>query len=82
MNVGMLKEMLEGHDDEQEVMIAYQPSWPLAAHVQSVTSLRDCVAEDDLEEAHQGDKPDAVWIVAGSAPYEDPYAPSAVFESW
>lgn len=83
MNVGTLRELLKGHDDDEQVLIAYQPSWPLAAKLQSVTSLAELdIPAADVEELHHGDKPDAVWLVAGDAPYDDPYAPGALFESW
>lgn len=34
MNVGQLRELLEDLDDEAEVMIASQPSWPMAHYLQ------------------------------------------------
>lgn len=81
MNVGQLREMLEDHEDHVDVMIAYQPAWPLAAELANVTTLEELnLPEADLEEMHHGDEPEVVWLVAGGAPYPDPYAPSVVFE--
>lgn len=80
MNVGQLRDMLENYDDDQDVMIAYQPSWPLAAELADVTTLEDLgLPEAELDGLHHGDKPDVVWFVAGGAPYPDPYAPGVVF---
>lgn len=83
MTVGMLKARLEGYDDDEPVRIAYQPSWPLAAELADVTSLNDLdIPEADIDDAHHGDQPEAVWLVAGDAPYDDPYAPGALFQTW
>ncbi len=52
MRVGQLRELLEDLDDEVEVMIASQPSWPLAHHVSGAV-LVGCDEEriDELERA-------------------------------
>lgn len=34
MNVGQLRELIEDLDDEVEVMMASQPSWPMAHYLQ------------------------------------------------
>lgn len=83
MTVGMLKARLEGYDDDEPVRIAYQPSWPLAAELADVTSLNDLdIPEADIDDSHHGDKPEAVWLVAGDSPHDDPYAPGALFQTW
>lgn len=87
MNVGTLKAMLDGHDDEVEIMIAHQPSWPLAEVVASVIadSERDVHDDmsDDVDEDGSTEFEDVLWIVAGGhADGRSPYAPRDVFESW
>ena len=50
MKVGELKELLEQFDDEQEVMIAHQPNWPLAEVLSTVTTEADREEEIECEE--------------------------------
>ena len=78
MKVSTLLKLLEGVDENAEVMIAYQPNWPLAAEVANVVPNDE---RQDREDDHHGDGT-MVWIVAGDAPYDDPYAPRDLFESW
>jgi hypothetical protein len=47
MKVGTLIEMLEGVDEDAEVRLAHQPSWPLQFHVGDVYEhIPDDAAED------------------------------------
>lgn len=41
MKVGELKTLLEDYEDDQEILIAYQPSWPLAVNIAHVSSFGD-----------------------------------------
>jgi len=50
MTVAELIDQLSGFDEDTEVMIAFQPSYPLAGSVENVTQV-------DAEET--------VWIAAG-----------------
>lgn len=84
MKVSTLREILEGYEDDADVMIAHQPSWPLAETVRCVTTLEE-VEEYDEEEGEDDDDEErkVVWIVAGGADYKrSPYAPRSVFESY
>lgn len=82
MNVGNLRDMLEGYDDDAEVLIATQPSWPLATQVARVIadSERDVHDEQSDEfDPETDEQRDRVWLVAGDATYPNPYAPRDVF---
>lgn len=61
-----------------QVLIASQPSWPLAHQVGGVTSLG---YEGRVSENGHNDDAAIAWIVAGSHPDDDPYAPGWVFEA-
>lgn len=67
--VGDLREALEEYDDDAPVLIAHQPSWPLAEVVGGVNWI-----EDDDDEG-------TLWIAAGGHPREprSPYAPRDAF---
>lgn len=68
MKVYELIEMLQEMDPEREVMIAHQPSWPLAETVAGVV-------------AEGGEAESVVWVVAGGHHEElSPYAPREVFD--
>ncbi len=85
MNVGMLREMLKGYDDETEVMIAHQPGWPLAEVVSHVIadSERDVHDEESDAEDTGEELDDCVWLVAGGHHHtRRPYAPRDVFERY
>jgi len=43
MTVGELRELLEGVDDDVEVRLAVQPSWPFEHRVTSDVTVRDDV---------------------------------------
>ena len=53
MKVGQLRELLDGVDDETEIRVAWQPSWPLAASLGGVR-----VPGDDADEATCPEHPD------------------------
>lgn len=79
MTVGELREHLEGYEEEQEIRVAFQPSWPLRARIQHVTSGEEVHGElYDDEDAKE--IADFVWIavdqVGGD---ENPYAPKGAW---
>lgn len=91
MNVGELKEMLEDVDDDLEVRIAAQPSWPLRFTLRSVVTP-EAFAEARAQEAWDAgverpddEEPDEdanfLWIVQGDHPSESPYAPRIIWEA-
>lgn len=81
MNVGTLKALLEGADDDLEVMIAHQPSYPLAEVVRSVVASSELDDDDDDDEDE--DDAEVLWIVAGGThEARSPYAPRDVFQGW
>ncbi len=84
MTVGEMKELLEDMDDEMEVRIAHQPSWPLQYTVGDVIDA-PIFDLDDLEDDPENDEvivPDdcerVAYIVEGSQHHEDPYLPYSV----
>lgn len=83
MNIGELKDLLDGFDDDLEVMVAHQPGWPLRENIGDVTSAATdpyCADEDD--ENIFGEKDNCVYIVASGQPYDkSPYAPRWIFDS-
>lgn len=73
-----LIDLLSEFDPDAPVMIAHQPSWPLAEVVGAVTTA-EFVNEDDEDETEEDN---TVWIVAGGHSHRrSPYAPKAVFEN-
>ena len=78
-----LIDLLSDFDPDAPVLIAHQPSWPLAEVVGDVTVIeKDEDDDDDDEEGYEDNAPDnTVWLVAGGHPHgRSPYAPKAVFE--
>ena len=77
MNVGQLRDLLEGLDDDAPVRLAIQPNWPLRLDVSDVKPADEIDFDDEGDEDEPDDNANIVWIVAsGSAPYgENPYAP-------
>jgi hypothetical protein len=75
-----LIDMLEDFDQEAEVRLACQPSWPLAFNVAGAVAdseLADFVDERDTDDVPEPAR-NVVWIVQGDHPHEeDPYAPKA-----
>jgi len=66
MTVTELRDMLEDFDEDSEVLLAFQPSWPLQFKV------NDVVEVDDVVYVVEGGHPDESDL--------GPYAPAAVFE--
>jgi hypothetical protein len=78
MKVGELLELLEQMNPETEVMIAHQPSWPLAEQVVAVIPSEEGPGPEVDEEV---DECPVVWLVAdGHARDRSPYAPRWVFD--
>ncbi len=84
MTVGEMKRLLETLDDDLEVRIAHQPSWPLQY---TVTDLVECPVfdEEDLGDDEENDTvvvpegaPRIAYVVEGSQIYDDPYLPYSV----
>jgi hypothetical protein len=78
MTVGDLRALLENLDDEAEVRLATQPSWPLAFHLAGVTTSQE-LFEREQEVFADEDTSEVVWLVAGDHPSDSPYAPR---EAW
>lgn len=71
MKVHELIDQLQEMDPEREVMIAHQPSWPLAETVAGVVA----------EGGEDAEAESVVWVVAGGHHEElSPYAPHEVFD--
>lgn len=71
------------NDDDDEVRIAYRPSYPLTGTVANVIADYHIEVEHD-DGVHctivERERRPVVWIAVGSAPYsESPYAPR---EAW
>jgi len=82
MKVRDLISMLEEMDEDTEVLIAHQPSWPLQEIVQGVVSLAELREEQELEDDDEEPQTDVVYLVAGGHPYgASPYAPKEVFDA-
>jgi hypothetical protein len=85
MKVSQLRDYLEQYEDDAEVMIAHQPSWPLAETLANVTTFEDALdgAVDPDNDSDLLDGVEVVWLVAGGAHYKlSPYAPRDVFSSF
>lgn len=87
MDVRDLKEMLASMDDEAEIRIAHQPSWPLrfdlAAVIDSDELSRRIYNDRDPDEDPEADpKENFVWLVASAGhPWdESPYAPTQLWQ--
>jgi hypothetical protein len=79
MKLSELIEQLEHQlkfEGDLEVRIAYQPSYPLAAYVESVTLVEADEDEPDTESI--------VWLAASEGVYREdsPYAPKAAWENY
>ena len=85
-----LREMLQDYDDDTEVLIVHQESWPLALVVDRMVSDDEIAADSDVydervlderEADEDADGPGVVWIVAGGHPWDrSPYGPKAAFQ--
>lgn len=81
MTLGAMIELLTdlrdgGMDEDTPVLLATQPTWPLAYEVDGVACSRDF-----RWEAEEGDPmpEEAVWITEGEHPQSSPYAPAAAW---
>jgi hypothetical protein len=68
MTVGELKEYLENFDDEAEVRIMSQPSWPFEYSIDSVKSREDFEDIENSEDEPQRKEKNIsdVFIIEGS----------------
>jgi hypothetical protein len=94
MKVRDLIELLENYDDDADVMVAHQPSYPLAETLAGVASNDDreaeCPEHDGYLVGHAGcdlepesDDETIVWLVAGGHHWDrSPYAPRWVFDAY
>lgn len=83
MKVSTLRALLEGYDDELEVMVTHQPNWPLAEVVARVIADSERDVHDDASDAEDDGEEldDCVWLVLGGHDYKrSPYGPRDVFE--
>lgn len=73
----------EGVPEDARVLVAIQPSYPLAVTLDSVAVLpggdTDWDEESDTE-PDEDDRPQTVWLATGEHPSGMPYAPSAAFD--
>lgn len=86
MTVGELKERLEDFDDELEIRLATQPSWPLRFRLAGVTSDEEAFeySYTPEEQDERGGEPSEnfLWLVEGGTPHdESPYAPRYVWDA-
>ena len=90
MTVGLMRELLENFEDDVEVRLATQPSWPLAFRVAGIVDSKDVNEfadpdEYDPDNVDEENDPGAeiCWIVEGGHPNqpESPYAPRWVFDA-
>jgi len=76
--IGALSEVLDAEGD-RPVLLAHQPSWPLAETIAGIVPSEDTYDPEDDPGADPGDQP--VWIVAGGHPdNRSPYAPSHLWD--
>lgn len=81
--VGDLIEALEDYDPSQPIMLAHQPSWPLAEVLSHIVSASECAEynEEEDEQEDIGEAEDIVWLVLGGHDSRrSPYAPRVVFD--
>lgn len=90
MKVRELQEMLEGYDPDDEILVATQPNYPITVELVGVTDTAKIIASDlDSDLMISDEHMDAemerrqyhVWLVTGSSPYDNPYAPRACWEA-
>jgi len=81
MKVRELQEMLEGYDPDDEILVATQPNYPITVELVGVTdSVQIGLASVTQDDAIARDFFN-VWLVTGSSPYDQPYAPRACWEA-
>jgi len=79
MKVAELIRLLERMDEGADVMVAYQPSWPLQEKLSDVVEYRE--GEDDEDDRYDDEGEPVVYLVAGGqSAARGPYAPRGVFE--
>jgi len=61
MTVGELKEMIEGLDEDVEVRLAMQPSWPFEYSISSVELI-----DNNPEDSDEGELDAIVYLVEGT----------------
>jgi hypothetical protein len=81
MTVAELISRLENEDPEARVLVATQPSHPLALQIDGVVTLSAQDERDEDDEPADADDTETVWIAAGSHPSDRGYAPRGVFSS-
>lgn len=73
MKVHELMEVLATYDENDEVLIATQPQYPLAFEVLTVA------ATEGYDDGEYMPEPGTVWIMAGDHP-ENPYAATVAWD--
>lgn len=69
-----LTEIAEAGNGDLEVLLASQPSWPLAATIRGVVEEDSDFSDDSMDEEK------VVWLVEGSSPrHRGPYAPKELW---
>lgn len=79
--IDQLQDLLDQQPDgvDPDVMIATQPSYPLAFKVGNVTVISP--ADDQDLDSPDDDADPVVWIATGDHPRPDPYAPRAAWSN-
>lgn len=75
MTVADLIEMLQNEDSTAKVQLGYQPNYPLASHIDSVTTIRDSL--DRSGQSDYEDQLDIVYILEGT---QIGYLPSGLWD--
>lgn len=82
MKVHELRALLAEYDDDDEILVATQPNYPITVELIGVTdSVQIGLASVTQDDAIARDEPINVWLVTGSSPYDQPYAPRACWEA-
>lgn len=86
MNVRELIEILEDCDQEAEVLLAHQPSYPLQFTLRGVATSDDLVGETRCDQHDHyscdecvGDREPVVYLAEGHHP-DHPYADAAIWD--
>ena len=66
MTVGELKEMLEDLDDDMEVRLAHQPSWPFEYSISNGQVVDVNEPDEDDEEAEEKEPREILYLIEGS----------------
>ena len=83
MKVHELRALLAEYDDDDEILVATQPNYPITVELIGVTDSRKLAESVNLDDHDVigSEKPINVWLVTGSSPYDQPYAPRACWEA-